>query len=94
MALSTRRFSLQQGAWLAGLLAFAPRSLAAASANEQVNLGVIGLGWRGGDLLKAFSEVEGVNIAGICDVDSELVDQRSKEYPAGENFHRPPRDVG
>ena len=86
MPTSTRRFFLQQGAVAGSLLALGSRSLAAVSANEQVNVGVIGLGWRGGDLLSAFSEVKGVKIAGICDVDSALVDQRSKEHPEAKKF--------
>lgn len=86
MALSTRRFFLQQGALAGGMLALAPRTWAAASASQQVNIGVIGLGWRGGDLLKAFGGLPGVTIAGICDPDSDLVDQRAKEYPQAKKF--------
>ncbi|MDZ4657878.1 MAG: Gfo/Idh/MocA family oxidoreductase [Bythopirellula sp.] len=85
MSRSTRRYFLQQTALAGGLLALTPRSFAA-SANEQVNMGIIGLGWRGGDLLKAFSELPGVTIAGICDPDSDLVDQRSQEYPQAKTY--------
>jgi hypothetical protein len=86
MSRSTRRYFLQQSALAGGLLALSPRVLAAANTNSQVNVGVIGLGWRGGDLLKAFSEVPGVKIAAICDADSALVDQRSKEYPQAKTY--------
>ncbi len=85
MSRSTRRYFLQQTALAGGLLALTPRSFAA-SANEQVNMGIIGLGWRGGDLLKAFSELPGVTIAGICDPDSALVDQRSQEHPQAKTY--------
>lgn len=56
------------------------RSLLAASANEQLNLGIVGCGWRGGQLAKLFQAVPGVTIAGLCDVDSKLVGQLGQEY--------------
>lgn len=86
MSRSTRRYFLQQSALAGGLLALAPRSFAASSANEQVNMGIIGLGWRGGDLLKLFSGLPGVQIVAICDPDSALVDQRSQEHPQAKTY--------
>jgi predicted dehydrogenase len=85
MSRSTRRFFLQQSALAGGLLAVSPRTFAQ-SANEQVNLGIIGLGWRGGDLLKAFSGLPGVNIAGICDPDRALVAQSSVKFPNARTY--------
>src|SRR5688572_23611315 len=85
MSRSTRRFFLQQSALAGGLLALSPRAFAQ-SAHEQVNLGIIGLGWRGGQLLEAFSPLRGVNIAGICDPDSALVEQWSKKAPKAQKF--------
>lgn len=49
-------------------------------------MGVIGLGWRGGELLKAFSGLEGVNIAGICDPDRALVAQASVKFPKAQTY--------
>ncbi len=83
---TTRRHFLQQGALAGGALALGSRTFAATSANEQVNLGIIGLGWRGGQLIEAFSQVPGVEIAAICDPDSALVDQWSSRVPDAQTF--------
>lgn len=85
MSRSTRRYFLQQGALAGGLLALSPRAFAQ-SANEQVNLGVIGLGWRGGQLLEAFSPLPNVNIAGLCDPDRALVAQYSVKFPNAQTY--------
>jgi predicted dehydrogenase len=85
MSRSTRRFFLQQSALTGGLLALNSRTFAQ-SANEQVNMGIIGLGWRGGELLKAFSGLPGVNIAGICDPDRALVAQSSVKFPDAHTY--------
>lgn len=76
-----RRQFLRQGLLTGALLATPRRVLAVASANEQINLGVIGLGWRGGQLVEAFSKLPNTNIAAICDPDSELVGQCSDRVP-------------
>lgn len=60
--------------------------LHAQSPNERINLGVIGCGWRGGQLLEAFSKVPGVNIAGICDADQALVGESSAKYPSAKTW--------
>jgi predicted dehydrogenase len=85
MSGSTRRTFLQQSALAGGLLALGPRAFAQ-SANEQVNVGIIGLGWRGGQLLDAFSPLAGVNIAGICDPDRALVAQWSVKHPKARTY--------
>ena len=41
------------------------------SANESLGLGFIGLGWRGGQLVDAFSSLPGVHVAALCDPDTE-----------------------
>jgi len=61
-------------------------SLLAASAAEQVNLGIVGCGWRGGDLRKIFEKLPGVKIAGLCDVDRELVDKLGQESPQAKRW--------
>ena len=85
MARTSRRFFMQQSALAGGLLALAPRTFAA-SAIEQVNLGMIGLGGRGAELLRAFSGLPSVNIAGICDPDSARGAESSKLYPQAQKF--------
>jgi predicted dehydrogenase len=86
MSRSTRRYFLQQGLLAGGALALGSNLLAATNANSQVNIGVIGLGWRGGDLLKAFKEVPGVNIGAICDADSALLAEKGKAYPNAKQY--------
>ncbi len=86
MALTTRRSFLKQGAVAAGLWTLSQRSLAAVSVNEQINLGVIGLGWRGGQLLDTFQSLPGLQVAGICDPDSDLRDKNSARFPKAKAY--------
>lgn len=86
MRSTTRRYFLQQGALVGGTLALGSRAFGAVGANEQVNLGIIGLGGRGGELVKVFKKVPGVKIAAICDPDSALVDAASQQVPNAEKF--------
>lgn len=86
MTRTTRRRFLQQSLVAGGVLATPRLSLANVSANEQVNLGFIGLGWRGGTLLEAFKKVPNVNIAALCDPDSELVDKWAESEPQAAKF--------
>ena len=81
MTKSTRRSFLQQSALAAGALTLGGRTFATDSPNEQVNLGVIGLGGRGKRLLKEFSTLAGVNIAAICDPDEQLRDESAAKFP-------------
>ncbi|MEM8678752.1 MAG: Gfo/Idh/MocA family oxidoreductase [Planctomycetota bacterium] len=76
-----RRFFLKQSAVAGGLLALPQLANARVAPQDQVNLGFIGLGGRGGRLLKEFSALPGVNVAGLCDPDSELCDKHSAAFP-------------
>lgn len=80
MTLASRRTFLKHGLLAGGMATLAPRAWAAPGANEQVNLGMIGLGGRGMTLLEAFGHVPGVNIAGICDADTALVDEQAERF--------------
>ena len=51
-----------------GVTALAPAVLAAKSPNETIGVGCIGLGTRGGDLIKAVTFVDGVKVVAVCDV--------------------------
>lgn len=77
-----RRRFLQQSAALNAAVAVSPSLspvLHAQGVNERLNLGIIGQGWRGGDLLKAFSALPNVRIAALCDVDQKLLDNATKD---------------
>lgn len=67
---STRRDFLRvaagAGAWL-GARAFATDA-PKAGPNETINLGIIGCGFRGQQLIPAWSALPGVRIAGVCDI--------------------------
>jgi hypothetical protein len=81
-----RRTFLKQGLLAGGVAALAPRAWAAPGPNERVNLGMIGLGWRGVTLLDAFKHVAGVSIAGICDVDTALIGAQAERYPQAKQY--------
>jgi len=53
---------------LAAASTIAPAILAAKSPNETIGVGCIGLGTRGGDLLKATAPLAGVKVVAVCDV--------------------------
>lgn len=48
-------------------------------ANEQINIGVIGLNGMGWADLKAALKVPGVNLTGLCDSDANVLDKRFRE---------------
>jgi predicted dehydrogenase len=68
----TRRQFLDSSGRTAALLAastsLAPGILSAKSSNETIGVGCIGLGTRGGDLIKGVTPVEGVKVVAVCDV--------------------------
>ncbi|MFP6678005.1 MAG: gfo/Idh/MocA family oxidoreductase, partial [Pirellulaceae bacterium] len=57
------------------------RSLFATNANEEISLGFISCGGRAGQLMKPFSRVPGVNIAGLCDPDEDRLASAKQRYP-------------
>ncbi|MBT4867590.1 MAG: Gfo/Idh/MocA family oxidoreductase [Planctomycetaceae bacterium] len=64
-----RRNFLQSGIAAGLYVAGASGKTFAANANEEINLGFIGCGGRGGDLIRYFKKIDGVNIAGMYDPD-------------------------
>ncbi len=69
------------GAAAIGTSAIHPVHSWAAGQPSQINIGIVGCGWRGGQLLGLFLKVPGVNIVGLCDVDQELVSQLGEQVP-------------
>ena len=51
----------------------------AAGANEKVVMGAIGCGGQGTGLLKSFAEMKGVELAYVCDPDTEHANNAAKE---------------
>ncbi|TWU58630.1 Inositol 2-dehydrogenase [Rubripirellula tenax] len=66
--------------------ASSPSVLRAANANGEINLGFISCGGRAGQLMDQFSKVDGVNIAGLCDVDEGRLAAAKKKYSKAETF--------
>lgn len=79
----TRRQFVASGA-AAGVMMSIPGSDLRASrhmmANDSVNVGMVGCGGRAKGLVKQFSKIEGVNIAGACDPDPAALDAMTKKY--------------
>lgn len=86
MTHSSRRTFLKQGLLAGGMATIGPHAWSGPGAGEHVNLGMIGLGWRAAALCKAFDRVPGVSIAGICDVDTALLDQYADAYPKAKQY--------
>ncbi|HCN30690.1 MAG TPA: dehydrogenase [Verrucomicrobiales bacterium] len=72
-----RRTFLRQSAFAATALS-ASRVL---GANEKIRLGFIGLGGRGMGSAAWFAKIPGVEIAYLCDADTEVIERAKKKYP-------------
>jgi len=81
VAITSRRLFLQYAAVAGAFSTLSPRSLLAANASSQVNLGLVGCGGRGPGLLGQFRRLPGVKIAGLCDVDRQRLGAAAEPYP-------------
>ena len=82
----TRRQVLASGI-AAGLTTSLPaRTVRAANANDEINLGFISCGGRAGQLMGYFNEVPGVNIAGLCDPDKKRLGLAKQRFPKAETW--------
>ncbi len=50
-------------------------------ANNRVNVAIIGIGWRGGELLKVFNELDNVRVVAVCDADTTRMDRADEHAP-------------
>jgi predicted dehydrogenase len=55
-------------------------------ANDMINLGLIGAGGRGRDVMGTFVKTDQVNVTAVCDVFSERVDQAQTAAPGAKGF--------
>ncbi len=78
MAATNRRVFLQTSAVSGAALALGAQARAA-SASEKVTVGLIGCGGRGAYLAGKFAGEKNVEIAAVCDVDSNRLSQRSSD---------------
>jgi predicted dehydrogenase len=84
---SRRSFLRHTAAGVAGFALGAPHIAVGArkvSPNEKLNLGVIGVGGRGGDNLRG---VASENIVALCDVDDQRLAAAKQSFPEAKTFH-------
>tara|TARA_R110002073_G_scaffold1987_4_gene13957 strand:+ start:8143 stop:9582 length:1440 start_codon:yes stop_codon:yes gene_type:complete len=81
-----RRQTLIAGLAAGVTTAIAPQTLRAANANDEINVGFISCGGRAGGLMSQFSKVPGVNIAGLCDVDSKRLGLAKERFPKAQGW--------
>jgi predicted dehydrogenase len=84
MARIHRRTFLQQSAGVGLALAAAPAW--ARSLNQKLNLGFIGLGGRGNELLKQFTHLDDIRVAALCDPDSDLLAHAAEKHPGAAKY--------
>jgi predicted dehydrogenase len=82
---SSRRRFLTTCAAFGVTTSLAARSLASSNVND-VNLGFISCGARSQALIKSFSDVPGVNIAGLCDTDETRLQSTGQKYPKAQQW--------
>ncbi len=76
----TRRQFIKTTAIGAGALALSPTAQVL-GANNQVRVGFIGLGGRGGGLLNSFKGISNVKVAALCDADADHLGRHAKNFP-------------
>jgi len=90
MTIPTRRQFLQQatvaGAAAGAAITLPARRLLAAGTGEKINIGIVGCGWRGGQLLADLLKLPGVQITGLCDPDRDLMDKLGQKVPKAEKW--------
>jgi predicted dehydrogenase len=79
-----RRRFLQQSAAIGTALSILP--VRAQSVNEKLNIGFIGLGGRGNELMKQFGKLSDVRIAAVCDPDQKLLDEAGQKHSAAKKY--------
>ncbi|OYP38407.1 Gfo/Idh/MocA family protein [Rhodopirellula sp. MGV] len=87
--LNRRRFvgtSLAAAAGVALTTSLPARKSWAANANDEINLGFISCGGRSQDLMGQFSKVEGINVAGLCDVDEKRLGAAQRRFPKAQGW--------
>ncbi|MCK4293269.1 MAG: Gfo/Idh/MocA family oxidoreductase, partial [Planctomycetes bacterium] len=76
----TRR-SFMKGSLAAGVgLTLASPFSRVRGANEDVRVAVVGINGRGGSHIGAFDGMDGVRLAGLCDVDRNVLERRAKSF--------------
>jgi len=86
----SRRTFIVQGAAAAGVgalgLSLAVPKARAQSAAEPIRLGMIGLGWRGGQLLDEVGQLPEAEIVALCDPEAKFLGEASKKQPRAKTY--------
>ena len=86
----SRRTFIVQGAAAAGLgtlgLNLAAPKARAQSAADPIRLGMIGLGWRGGQLLDAVGKLPEAQVVALCDPEEKFLGEASKKQPQAKTY--------
>ncbi len=77
----SRRDFVRTGLAASAALALPARSMFAANANDEVNVGFISCGGRAGQLMAMFEKIKGVNITGLCDPDESILGRAKQRFP-------------
>jgi len=84
---NTRR-QFMQGAVAAGAALVVGRAHGAIAANEQINVGIIGLGTMGGGHARSIPGLSGVEVAAISDADTQRMGETAKHLPSSISQHQ------
>src|SRR5678816_1772545 len=78
---TNRRTFLKSTAMATAAVSWSARSWSQIpSANDDIRMAVIGFNGRGGDHLSGLSKVKGCRIAGLCDVDSTVLETEQRKW--------------
>jgi hypothetical protein len=81
MCTFTRRDLLRGGLALGATVTLPNTRLWARSALEEIRLGFVSCGGRGGELMKNFDQIDGTRIVGLCDPDQNRLGAARSRYP-------------
>ncbi len=79
-----RRDFLAQAAAISAVAALPEISFA--SPNDRMKIAFIGTGGRGGSNLQTIAKSEGVDVVGLCDVDSRFLTGAGNKFPKAKQF--------
>jgi predicted dehydrogenase len=74
------------GGGLAGSLALGRSRSTAAGPQDRIRLGLIGLGWRGGQHLAALLKTEGCEVVALCDPEAAFLGPASEKAPKAKTY--------
>ena len=75
----TRRKFLKRTAAVGAGLAIAPFARVR-GANDDIRVAVVGIKGRGGSHIGSFDGMDGVRVAGLCDIDLKVLESRAKRF--------------